>query len=54
MRHLHVDIGIRERDEWVACMGQAMRECDLDAALQVRLHESFLHTADFMRNQAGH
>ena len=54
MRHLHVNIGVRERDEWVACMGQAMRECDLDAALQVRLHESFLHTADFMRNQAGH
>jgi hypothetical protein len=35
-------------------MGQAMQECGLDAALQSRLHQSFLHTADFMRNQAGH
>lgn len=54
MRHLDVSIGIRERDEWVACMDQAMQECGLDPALQKRLHESFLYTADFMRNQSGH
>ena len=54
MRHMHVSIGIKERDEWVACMDQAMRECSLDEKLQAHLHESFMHTADFMRNQNGH
>ncbi|MFI0546523.1 MAG: group II truncated hemoglobin [Brachymonas sp.] len=54
MRHLHVDIGIRERDDWMACMDQAMQECAFDPVLQVRLHEAFMHTADFMRNQNGH
>ena len=54
MRHLHVAIGIRERDEWLACMQQAMRECQLDTGLQVRLADSFAHTADFMRNTNGY
>ncbi len=54
MRHLHVEIGIRERDEWLACMQQAMQECHLDTTLQARLYASFAHTADFMRNLGGH
>ena len=39
---------------WLACMQQAMRECQLDTALQARLADSFAHTADFMRNTNGY
>jgi len=49
-RHLPFKIGITERDQWMACMMQAMAECQLDPVLQERLTESFLGTADWMRN----
>lgn len=49
-RHLGFKIGIAERDQWMACMMQAMADCELDAALQERLTESFMGTADWMRN----
>ncbi|MBV8501547.1 MAG: group II truncated hemoglobin [Paucibacter sp.] len=49
-RHLPFRIGIAERDQWLACMMQAMQECELDLALQERLAESFAGTADWMRN----
>jgi len=49
-RHLPFKIGITERDQWMACMMQAMAECELDPTLQQRLTESFLGTADWMRN----
>ncbi|QTD46332.1 group II truncated hemoglobin [Ottowia testudinis] len=51
MRHLPFAIGIKERDEWLACMDQAMRETGVDPALRERLAHSFFQTADFMRNQ---
>ena len=44
-------IGIRERDEWLACMDQAMRETGVDEALRTRLNASFFQTADWMRNR---
>ena len=49
-RHLPFRIGIRERDQWMACMLQAMQECAVDPALAERLAESFMGTADWMRN----
>ena len=49
-RHLHVKIGIQERDQWLACMDQAMGDLAVDEALRKRLNESFLSTADWMRN----
>ena len=49
-RHLPFRIGIKERDQWMACMMQAMNESELDPALQARLTESFMGTADWMRN----
>ena len=52
-RHLPFPIGLRERDEWLACMAQAMDECALDPALAGRLADSFFGTADWMRNQGG-
>ena len=52
-RHLPYAIGIKERDQWLACMGQAMVEQAVDPALAQRLAESFFGTADWMRNKGG-
>ncbi|MEO6015650.1 MAG: group II truncated hemoglobin, partial [Polaromonas sp.] len=56
MRHLPEQtgggsIGIAERDQWLACMDQAMRETGVDEALRSRLNASFFQTADWMRNR---
>ena len=50
-RHLPYAIGIAERNQWMACMLQAMEEHAVDAALAQRLAESFFGTADWMRNR---
>jgi hemoglobin len=50
-RHLPYRIGVRERDQWLACMRQAMAEQALEPALAQRLAESFFGTADWMRNR---
>ncbi len=50
-RHMPFRIGIQERDQWLACMSQAMAELAVDPALAKRLDASFFQTADWMRNQ---
>ena len=50
-RHLPYPIGIKERDQWLACMGQALDEQGFDPVLAARLKESFAGTADWMRNR---
>jgi hemoglobin len=45
-------IGIQERDEWVACMDQAMREMGVPEDLRAGLGKAFFETADWMRNRA--
>jgi hemoglobin len=52
-RHMPFKIGILERDQWLACMAQAMVDTGVDADLRARLAESFFQTADWMRNQNG-
>jgi hemoglobin len=52
-RHMPYAIGIAERDQWLVCMGRAMQDVGLDPALADRLLESFLGTADWMRNKAN-
>ena len=52
-RHQPFAIGVRERDQWLACMSQAMLECGVEESLRARLLQSFFQTADWMRNQAG-
>jgi len=52
-RHMPFKIGIKERDQWMACMDQAMGEVGIDEALRARLRESFFGTADWMRNTPG-
>ena len=51
MRHMPFSIGITERDQWLACMDQAMGDTGVDAELRTRLNESFYKTADWMRNR---
>ena len=50
-RHLPFLIGIKERDQWLSCMQQAMQQTGLEPALAARLGESFFGTADWMRNK---
>ncbi len=50
MRHMPFKIGIVERDQWLACMDQAMGETGVPEDLRARLRESFFKTADWMRN----
>jgi hemoglobin len=52
-RHMPFAIGIVERDQWLACMDQAMGEVGIDETLRARLRESFFKTADWMRNTPG-
>ena len=52
-RHLPYSIGIKERDQWLACMRQAMTDMQVDAQLADQLHASFFNTADWMRNRAS-
>jgi hemoglobin len=53
LRHMPFKIGIKERDQWLACMDQAMGEVGVDETLRARLRESFHQTADWMRNTHG-
>jgi hemoglobin len=53
MRHMPFAIGVRERDQWLACMEQAMQETQVDPLLLERLKASFYQTADWMRNIGG-
>ncbi|BAL96878.1 group II truncated hemoglobin [Rubrivivax gelatinosus] len=52
-RHLPYAIGIAERDQWMACMIQALAEREIEPALADKLAESLFGTADWMRNQGG-
>ncbi len=52
-RHLPYAIGLAERDQWMACMGQAMTDCVVGQALAATLQQAFVGTADWMRNRAG-
>jgi len=50
-RHMPYRIGIAERDQWMACMVQALHEREVDEGLAQRLAEAFFGTADWMVNQ---
>lgn len=50
-RHLPFKIGLKERNQWLACMYQAMKECAIDGNIAQQLEESFFNTANWMRNQ---
>ena len=50
-RHLPFAIGIKERDQWVPCMSQAMTDVQVPGELAQRLQHAFMQTADWMRNK---
>jgi hemoglobin len=50
-RHLPFKIGLKERNQWLACMYRAMEDCGIDGEIGAQLEESFFNTADWMRNQ---
>ena len=50
-RHLPFAIGDVERDQWMACMRQAMEEIGVPQQLRGALGDAFQKTADWMRNQ---
>jgi len=52
-RHLPFAIGVAERDAWMACMTQAMRESGVSDQLREALVGAFAKTADWMRNRAA-
>ena len=52
-RHLPFPIGVRERDQWMGCMLQAMADEGVDEALAQKLAEALFGTADWMRNRPG-
>ena len=52
-RHMPFAIGTLERDQWLACMAQAMEECDVPVELRKPLQDAFFKTADWMRNKPG-
>jgi len=52
-RHMPFAIGVVERDQWLACMDQAMGDVGVDADLRAHLRTAFFQTADWMRNQAN-
>jgi hemoglobin len=52
-RHLPFSIGAAERDAWMACMKQAMKDAGVEAGLRAHLEKAFFGTADFMRNRLG-
>jgi hemoglobin len=52
-RHMPFEIGVAERDQWVACMVLAMEDVGLEEGIRTKLLENFFNTADFMRNKQG-
>jgi hemoglobin len=52
-RHLPYQIGLNERNQWLACMYQALEECGIEGGIAKQLEEALFNTADWMRNQAS-
>jgi len=53
-RHLPFPIGSDERDQWLACMRQALGDCNVEPPeFRAWLLEQLFGTADWMRNKPG-
>lgn len=51
-RHLPFAIGTVERDQWLACMADALRQCAVSEPARAALWPALSGLADWMRNQA--
>lgn len=52
-RHLPFEIRKSERDQWMACMLQAMEDVDVPSNMREGLRQALFQTADWMRNREG-
>ena len=52
-RHMPFAIGVKERDQCVACMALAMEDAGLSEDVRKVMLRNFFNTADFMRNKEG-
>jgi len=52
-RHMPFAIGVKERDQWVACMVLAMEDVGIEEPVRAKLLRNFFNTADFIRNREG-
>lgn len=50
-RHLPFKIGVSERDQWLLCFAQALKQCDFSEQVKNDLARSISRLADHMRNQ---
>ena len=48
-----LDMEPPERDAWLACMAQAMTDCNVPGKLRDALMAALFNTADWMRNKQG-
>jgi hemoglobin len=53
MRHAPFAIGPAERDQWLACMRQALADQVADAPVRESIERAFVGMADHMINTAG-
>jgi len=49
--HAHLDIGIEERDAWLACMAEALKTQDYPEDFKAYLMEALMFPADRCRNR---
>ncbi len=52
MRHMHLRIGERERDDWMLCMRGALEEVLPESTLREELLQALWKLADWMRNDS--
>jgi len=50
-RHMHLQIDVSERDQWLMCMDLALVEVVGDMKLRAELSNAFAKLGDHMRNQ---
>ena len=51
MRHAPFPIDEAMRDQWLACMTEAMNQCGIDGEVRTFLDARFAHVANFLRNR---
>ncbi|WP_028304241.1 group II truncated hemoglobin [Oceanospirillum maris] len=49
--HAHLDIGLEERDAWLACMAEALKTQDYPEDFKAYLMEALMFPADRCRNR---
>lgn len=50
-RHMHLNVGIDARDQWMHCMTTAMTELNYDEQLQQELTKKFFELAGYIRTR---